>query len=242
MIRHMFGVVYTQTIVSTRHLWTILYQGIPPAALYLMFYLVGGLELSHHVLMGSLVTQATASGLIFLPQQIVIYRDTRLLAMYVACPIGPVRYLLGFAVGRWLHLTLGTASLVTIMLLLGVLKVNMVPITLMIMACAFMIGSMIGFVLGTHVRDIYTTSALANSLNVAMMMLPPVLYPLSLVPDRWRPIAFLAPTTPVAELLRIVNGMSTASPRTMVLYGLLICGWLSVCLVLVAVKSRWREP
>lgn len=241
-LRCLLGIAYTQTIVSLRNLWVYLSVGLIPGSLYMVLHLVGGRELSGHVLLGSLVTLATGAGLVALPQQIVLHRNFGLLDMYVASPVSPLTYLLGFVLGRVAFALPGLVLLLGLLLGLGWVSPAALPATLGVTMLGFIIGSMIGFTIASHIRDLNTTSAISNILNFAFMLLPPVLYPLDLVPEPYRWLSFLAPTTPVAELLRTVNGVGTSGPKAVWLHGTLVVAWVSVCAFLVVRKSRWREP
>lgn len=241
IVRQTLSLGYMQGLVGYRQLHTLISVGLIPGALYLMFFLVGGRELSQHVLFGTLIVQAVGAGVVSLPQQVVLHRMTRLMEMYIASPVGPVQYMLGIAIGRALFMIPGTLLLLTILIGFGFMSIASLPLTLCVIAAAFLTGSMLGFTIATHTTSIYATSAVANMLNTLLMMLPPVLYPLSVIPQHLRWIAFLAPTTVLAELVRVINGVSEATAGVQVAYWLLVGGWIAVCLLVVVPRSRWRE-
>lgn len=216
-------------------------MGLIPGALYLMFFLVGGQELSQHVLYGALIAQALGAGLVSMPQFIVIHRDRRLLEMYIASPMGPLPYMIGFAAGRLIYMVPGLIVLLSIMLGFGFMELQNLPATLGVVFATFVLGSMIGFTIATYIRSLFVTGAVSNILNSLLMMLPPVMYPLAIIPDRYQWLAFIAPTTAVAELARWVNNLTELSSGRLTLCLLILTGWLIACLGLVMFRSRWRE-
>lgn len=240
-LRKTFGLAYAQTLIGLRNLYPLISVGLIPGALYLMFFLVGGQELSQHVLYGALTAQALGAGLVSMPQFIVIHRDRRLLDMYIASPMGPLSYMFGFAGGRLIYMLPGMVILFSILLGFGFMQLHNLPATLLIVLVTFALGSMIGFTIATYTKSLFVTGAVSNILNSLFMMLPPVMYPLAIIPDRYQWLAFLAPTTAVAELIRWVNNLAELTSGRLTLCILLLAAWLLACLAMVLFKSRWRE-
>lgn len=73
------------------------------------------------------------------------------------------------------------------------------------------------------------------------MLIPPVLYPVTLLPSSWQPIALLLPSSSAAFLVREAAGLHEDTGGEL----RLTISVLGVCLVggavLVPWKSRWRE-
>ncbi|MGI6362181.1 MAG: hypothetical protein ACOX21_00030 [Bacillota bacterium] len=126
-MRKTFGLAYAQTLIGLRNLYPLISVGLIPGALYLMFFLVGGQELSQHVLYGALIAQALGAGLVSMPQFIVIHRDRRLLDMYIASPMGPLSYMFGFAGGRLIYMLPGMVILFSILLGFGFMQLHNLP-------------------------------------------------------------------------------------------------------------------
>jgi ABC-type multidrug transport system permease subunit len=71
-----------------------------------------------------------------------------------------------------------------------------------------------------------------------LSFLPPVYYPLSVIPNWVRPLAYLAPTTYSAELIRIASGISKGDPA---LYVAGILAYTFILIYFAGKRMRWRE-
>ncbi|MEM0120938.1 MAG: hypothetical protein QW688_05810, partial [Thermoprotei archaeon] len=71
-----------------------------------------------------------------------------------------------------------------------------------------------------------------------LSFLPPVYYPITIIPGWLRPIAYLAPTTYSAQLIRIATGISKGDTA---LYTLGILVYTLILIYLAGKRMRWRE-
>jgi ABC-2 type transport system permease protein len=239
-IRRMLGVIYLQTKVAFRNWWIYITVSLLPASYYLVFYLVGGATLSDHVLFGSLVSLTLNVGVVSLPQFLVLARQRRLQEMMVASPVRPVEYMMGFAISRLLFALPGLAVLFGLLLGLDRLSLSGLPVLLPILIITWLVGSMIGFLLGTAIPSLSTVGSVANLVGFLLMLIPPVLYPDELLAPAWRLPARLLPSSAAAFLIRDAAGLLQADLSAYwVAWGTLLV-WTVACFLFVTRKARWQ--
>jgi ABC-2 type transport system permease protein len=212
-----------------------------PLSFFLVFRLIGGRELSQHALYGIIVVFATNAGVISLPQIAVSYRTSRLQEMYVASPVGPGLYALGIGLSRLLF------ALPPIVLVLGLLVAGggmrpaSLPLAAAVVACTAFTGIMAGFAIALLVPDIYLISSVANMLGLLLTVIPPVYYPLALVPAGLRWLPLLTPTANAAQLLRVLGGAAASSPGLLAAHWAILLGEGAICAFVVFRRMRWQE-
>lgn len=221
-------------------LLTILVSTLP-ASIVVMFHLIGGSELGRHALFGTLVVFATNVCVVSMPQVIVSYQARRLQDMFVASPVTPVMYATGLGLSRLLWVAPGLVVVMAVLLWTGGLLVRQLPQAVMVILVTWFVGALIGFMAATVFSSPYKITTAANLLGMLMSVVPPVYYPLALVPPAWRWLPMLLPTTNAAELLRIAGGLSTATLATTAVHWLLLLGSGALCLAVALKKTSWTD-
>lgn len=240
-MKRAMGVYYMQCRVAFRNWWVYIAVSLLPASYYLVFYLIGGMALSGHVLYGSLVALTLNVGVVSLPQFLVLARNRRLQEMMVASPVRPLEYMFGFALSRLVFSLPGLGVILALLFAFGGLPVRSLPAILAVLMATWLVGSMIGFTLGTYVTSLSAVGSLANLAGFLLMLIPPVLYPATLLAGVWRTVALLLPSSSAAFLVRAAAGLQAATPGEILLTTAVLAAYLAGCAALVAVKSRWRE-
>lgn len=212
-----------------------------PASYFLVLSLLGGVRLGRHALLGALVAFAVNAGIVSLPQLALFYRARRLQDVFVASPVSPLTYALGMAISRLVYVA---PPLLVVYVLLATVSglslwhlVAVIPLTLL----AWLTGSLLGFATAARWENPMTIATASNMLGVLLVMLPPVYYPLELLPPAVRWVALAIPTANVAELLRVVVGLVTTTPMQLGVQIALLLMCLLLCLWMTALGSRWRE-
>jgi ABC-2 type transport system permease protein len=220
---------------------TYLILFIFPAIFLFLYSLLGGVKLGEHVLFGSLVGFTMNSGIISLPQKVVEYKVKRLQDMFVASPANEVIYLFGIGLSRLLLACPGCLLFLAILLTKHFVPLSALPVIIVILLASWACGCAIGFTLATYVTNPPQISALANVLGVFLLLLPPVMYPLQLIPPHWRLVTLFLPSVSAAHLLKTYAGISTGSTYTVPVAWLPLLVYLALGFVVVINKSRWRE-
>src|ERR1043165_840187 len=213
-----------------------------PFIFLFLYVLIGGMKLGQHVFYGSLVSVMMNAGIISLPQTVVQYKFRKLQDVYVASPVHQLSYLFGIGLSRLLYSTPGCVIFFIILLAGKYMPFSAVPVAVVVLLMGWATGCAIGFTIATYFNNIMQVSAAANLLGLFLLLMPPVMYPLELVPEGWRWLAVLAPSASAAQLIKVACGASSLNTPAYVLG----C-WLTLTLytaggfLLVIKKSRWRE-
>ncbi|HEX9940964.1 MAG TPA: ABC transporter permease [Thermoanaerobaculia bacterium] len=226
---------------SLRQPLFILLVSVLPLSLFVMFQVIGGAGLGQHALYGIIIVLATNAGVISLPQITVTYRNSRLQEMYVASPVGPGMYALGLGLSRLLFALPAILLIFAVLMVRGGMRPSALLQALLVVLCASFCGVMIGFTLSLLVPNVYMISTVANLTGMILTVLPPVYYPLAMVPPGWRWLAMLAPTANAAELLRISGGASTSSASGVLVHWTILLLETFACGMIVFRQMRWQE-
>jgi ABC-2 type transport system permease protein len=213
-----------------------------PVIFLFLFWLIGGMRLGQHVLFGSLISLMMNSGIISLPQTVVAYKFKKLQDMYVASPVHQLTYLFGLGLSRLLYSAPGVILFFIILLASRYMPLGAVPVVVLVLLMSWATGCAIGFTIATYFNNIMQVSAAANLLGLFMLLMPPVMYPLELIPEHWRWLALVIPSTSAAQLIKVACGASSLnSPANRLAYWAILIFYTVACFVLVLKKSRWRE-
>ncbi|HXQ94822.1 MAG TPA: ABC transporter permease [Thermoplasmata archaeon] len=164
--------------------------------------------------------------------------------MFIASPLGKVRYLFGVAFS---NLIAAAPALIVLAVLLDVVLPHRVPWTawLVLGGCltvVWILFSSIGVAISSRLTSQREIWPVGNLTFTVVGMLSPLYYPLSYLPPTWQRIAHFLPTTYAALLVQGAFGITPATPTQMVEYVALLLG-LAVVGTFVALRMyRWRAP
>jgi len=212
-----------------------------PVSFILIFRLIGGKELSLHALYGTLVVFAANVGIISLPQVAVTFQSYRLRDMFVASPVSPLLYAAGMGLSRLCWAAPGLGLIILFLTLRGGLRWQQVPWVLLVIFFTWFTGVMIGFFISTFLPDPFMIGNASNLVGMLLSVLPPIYYPLSLVPAPWRWLPMLVPTTHAAQLIRAAGGLAVLSRGASVLHWSILCAYAVLCGLLSIRYAQWRE-
>lgn len=250
-LRSILTIAYMNGIVPMRTQPLFLVNTIVSPLSFLFFVYVAS--------RGTLLPYAVSGGLILtmlsigtsVQTDMTHYRvDLKLQDLVVASPVeGPV-YIAGLALSELCYsipgvtllavLWVGTAGSIS---LLGALTLFVV----LLMVWAF--ATALGFTLATYFADVRETFILSSLTSLVLTVLPPVYYPVSYIPSGLlHNLAFIAPTTDAADLVRSTGSFAGVTGYVPPSTGQLAIDW-SVLIIatvglflLAAFKARWREP
>lgn len=220
--------------------WYLPHSLFPLLLLFLLWRL-GGRELGQNVFVGWLVALAASGGVGTLPQFILFYKFIRLQEMFVAAPLHPLAYMTGVGIYALLYALPGWVFILTVMIGLGLLPLARVPVVLAALFLTWALACAIGFTIATAVRRIAIISAVATMAWLVLGLMPPVYYPVELIPEPFQWIAWLFPTAHVAQLLRGILGIVELSTRESATHGVIALAVTCGLVVWAATRSRWRE-
>lgn len=213
-----------------------------PASYFLVFSMLAGRSLGRHAFLGAAVAFAITGGIVSLPQTVVLYRMRRLHDMIVASPVRPVTYIAGLAVSRLLYVAPPLVVVLVAFALFGGVSGWQVLATLPFIAVAWAFGCALGFVISRRWDNPAYISAVANMVGYLLVLLPPVYYPMWLLPEAARLPMSLVPTAAVADLMRWAAGMAQTTTLLIVVQVVSVTVALVLCVWYASRDARWSEP
>ena len=191
------------------------------------------------LLPGIILMAFFTNGLFGVPGAILFNRDRRILRRYWVTPLSVPRYLAGFSLG---HLALCCLQFWILFLLgrygFGATISFAQPdalLTLVLAAATFMA---FGFLIAAVARTANAGMATANILNMPMMFLSGMFFPVSGLPPFIMAIVYANPVSYLVNGLRVSLGVESSffQPALMVLVPL---AWIGLSVAVAARKLRW---
>lgn len=215
---------------------------IIPMSIFFIFWLIGGISLGQHALFGALVVFSINAGIVSLPQIAVSLKYSKIQQMFVASPVHPVTYALGIAISRLLYVAPPLVILLVILIVSSLLSFSVIPWVIIIILAIWFTGSMLGFTIATYFENMVYISSIANLLGLLLNLVPPVYYPLEIIPDNFQWFALVFPTVNAAQLIKSAGNVIEISPMRIVLHFGIIIVYCLISIIIVIFKSKWREP
>jgi len=191
---------------------------------------------------GGLVMVVITNGLGLLGDAVFFKSETKFQDMVVASPVSPISYMFGLAFSELVYSFPGVVLLFVLIALRGLMSPAGAIGLVVASALAWAMSVSLGFFLSTMIREMRHVYAMSSLLATLLSFLPPVYYPISLVPEGIRWLAYLAPTTHVALLAKGSLGIASMSAPSIVLSWAVLLGYTILFVFLATRKARWREP
>jgi len=191
--------------------------------------------------LGALIMTMFSSGTSLQADLSHLKNDFRLQDMVVCSPTSAATYVTGMAISELVYSTPAIA-------ILGILFYLYVPVTvaqlfgiIIVLLLMFLMSISLGFALATIASDIVQSFAFTRLLTTLFSTLAPVYYPITFIPEPWRYIAYLSPTTYAAQLVQSLAGFQTATLDTLTIDWIVLLALTGFFLWIGISKSRWRE-
>ncbi len=186
------------------------------------------------ILMGFFVT-----GLFGVPGSILFARDRRILRRYWVTPLTVPRYLAGFSLG---HIGLCTIQFVLLYLLgrfaFGASISFAKPESLFYLILASITFLSFGFFIASIAKTANSGMAIANVLNMPMMFLGGLFFPIGGLPWVLKAIVLVNPLTYLAEGLRTSLGVQGGTISSTLTIGVPLC-WIALCILIASLRLNW---
>ncbi len=186
------------------------------------------------ILMGFFVT-----GLFGVPSSILFARDRQILRRYWVTPLSVSRYLAGFSLGHIAQCMVQFFLLYLVgrFALGATLRFDRItPIAFLLLASVSFLS--FGFLIASLAKTANAGMAIANILNMPMMFLGGLFFPISGLPPVLKAIVLVNPLTYLAEGLRTSLGVESggvSTPLTIVVP----LAWIALCLIIASRRLRW---
>ncbi len=135
-------------------------------------------------------------------------------SMFALTKGGLIPYAIGLALGNLINALPGAAIFsVLLWTMAGVTSPSAWAVMLGSLAAIWAVVSLLGYLISTYARDIRDLWVYSPLMTALLGYLPPVYYPLELLPDTFlRTLAFVSPTTSVARLMHAAAGLVRLGP------------------------------
>ncbi len=166
--------------------------------------------------------------------------------MFVASPLGRIRYLFGIGFSNLIAMLPALAILAVLLSYVGAQHGHpLTPFAGVVLvgslACLWVLFSSIGIAISSRVRTQREIWPVGNLTFTILGMLSPLYYPLKALPPLWQDAARFLPATYAALLVQGAMGITPASSVEMIEYAGLLA--LTTCAVIVVALRlyRWGE-
>ena len=214
---------------------------ISPLSLLAVVTFVSSGALLGTAIEGGLIMIFFSSGIALQSDLSHLKNDFKLQDMVVSSPTSAKLYMGGMALAEIVY----SLPAIVILVVLAAIYIQpdllQIAILTAVLALMFAISVAIGFMLSTFSSDVVQSYAFSRLLSLLFATLPPVYYPISLVPYPFNYLALLSPTTYAAMIMHQSTGYLELSTTE------LAASWavlLAVCAVIMYIaikKTRWRE-
>jgi ABC-2 type transport system permease protein len=232
---------YTGILVVIRSPGFIVFSSTTPFTVLFFLFVVGGSGYISYGLIGATISILVGAGL-FLGADATFNRlQFKFQDFCVASPLPAVDYMIGLSLGE---LTFVTPSLAVLIGLFAYLKLITwsFPLALVVMLLAWVFSSAFGFFLSTFILKSRSAFSVTSLVATLLTILPPVFYPISVIPSKFRFLAYLVPTTHLSILMQSVLRLQSYPQNQLIVSWIVLLGFTIFFFVLAAFKARWRQP
>ncbi len=214
---------------------------ISPLSLLAVVAFVSSGELIGTAIQGGLIMIFFSSGIALQSDLSHLKNDFKLQDMVVSSPTSAKMYMGGMALAEIIYSIPGIAILVTLAAIY--LQPNLIQITVLtaVLLLIFAVSIAIGFMLSTISNDVVQSYAFSRLLSLLFATLPPVYYPITLVPYPLNYIAYLSPTTYAGEIMHATTGFIELSTLRLATNWLILLGICAAIFYIAIKKTRWRD-
>lgn len=212
----------------------------PLSFLILIFFVSDG-KLLGDAIEGGLIMTMFSSGTSLQSDLSHYKNDFKLQDIVVGSPTIPSVYVAGMAVSELLY----SSPAIAILIILFGFFVHATPLQVLgiaaVMVLMFLTSVSLGFALASISADIVQSFAYTRLLSTVFSTLPPVYYPITLIPLPFRYLAYLSPTTYASEIAQNLAGLLPLSSSMFAIDWVILLGLSAVFLWIGIRHARWRE-
>lgn len=190
---------------------------------------------------GAITMTVSQQGL-FLGADLTNYRiEHKFQSMVVASPVSPLTYMFSVAMSELAFAAPALVILLAIVpLFAAAISSVMILQILGVIFLTWITTSAIGFFLSTYVLNTRTAFLTVAFISIVLSVLPPVFYPLQIIPHQLTWLAELVPTTHSSVLIENAVGLSSTGPQVLLSW-LALPVFTVIFLALALFKAKWTE-
>ena len=190
---------------------------------------------------GALIMTTITAGISLQGDLSHLKNDMKLQDMVVSSPTSSLSYVTGMGLSNLVYAT-------PVIILLAIMAAVFIHPTLMqtavlvaVMGITFVFSTVLGFLLSTITSDVVQSWGFSGIVSVVLSTLPPVYYPISYIPEQFRFLAYISPTTYAAEIVQNAIGFIHLSSVNLAVDWIVIIAVCLAFIVLAYKKAQWRE-
>ncbi len=235
-IKRIIGIAYLESRwIKRQPLW--IFQGIIGSiGFILILFAWGHLEALKNLIAAYVIAGAWSQGLNIVAQAIGWSRIGREYERYVASPVTLADYFIGIILATSPFMLISLIPATILAIIVGIDLYSFL-LLLMLIPIALTIGAFLSLSIILRIKNPTNISAITNPLNTFTIVLPPVYYPLTIVPPSLRIICLIMPSVSLVEIGRWIILHKTACHFAYPL--LIIIIWLIVLTILLSRRLKW---
>ena len=214
---------------------------ISPLSLLAVVAFVSNGDLLGTAIAGGLIMLFFSSGIALQSDLSHLKNDFKLQDMLVSSPASAKMYLAGMSIAELVYSIPGIAILIALAAIYIQPSMLQIAIFGSVLFLMFTLSTAIGFMLATFSSDVVQSYAFSRLLSLLFATLPPVYYPITLVPYPFNYLAYLSPTTYAAEIMHWSIGALELSVTHLFIDWVVLIGACIIIMFVAIKKSRWRD-
>jgi len=212
----------------------------PLSFLTLIFFISEGALLAVGIV-GGLIMSMFSAGTSLQADLSHFKNDFKLQDMVVGSPTTAFVYVAGMAISELIYASPALAILSVLFALFVHVELAAVLGIVIVMLLMFLMSVSLGFALATISSDIVQSFAFTRLLTLLFTTLAPVYYPITFIPEPWRYLAYLSPTTYAAQIGHVLVGFYDIPADYLLVNWAVLLGLTAFFLWIGMSKARWRE-
>lgn len=214
---------------------------LAPFSFLLLIVLVSRGSLIGEAVQGGFIMSMFSSGMSIQTDLAHLKNDFKLQDMVVSSPTTWLTYMFGIAIAEIVYSLPALIMLVILAHFFLVLSLVGVLEFVGVLVLMFLASMAIGYTLSTFSSDIVQSFAFSRLVSTLFSTIPPVYYPITYIPLPYRFLAYLSPTTYVAELSQNVAGYLSLTPAIIAVDWTILVALTIALFAIAKTKARWRE-
>jgi len=235
LLGYMFGFLWLR-----RNLLSMVWLFSTPFTILFLFYVIAGESALPNALAGAYLMLFIGAGVAVIGDEVWNKHEIKLQDILVASPVTAFDYMAGIAFAELFFTSPGIILLLIPLLLFKMTAFGMFTL-IVVPLITWMLVSAIGFYFSTYVPNTRNGWQISTLLNLVLAILPPIFYPIEVIPSVLRPLAYIIPTTHAALLLKESLGIVTLTLAETVFSWLFLIIFSTLSTVLAIHKAQWRE-
>ncbi len=201
----------------------------------ILMYVWGGMNGLRNVFVAYFISGAWGMGVNMIAQSIGWDKQNRVMDMFIASPVRPWHYVIGYFVPGLAFILVDLVILLPFIAYLNAW--NILGASLIAVLPLILMSTLLGLAIVMRIKKATNISAITNPLQMLLVILPPVFYPAQVIPLNIRYFVLLIPTAAGAELARQLAGLS--SWHNLWYPSLVLVSWVVVGIISSAKTVKW---